>query len=153
MTGSLSAEEIEAVLSKQSLGRIGCHADETTYVVPINYLYEDGFLYCYTQEGLKISLMRKNPAICFQTDDMENFANWKSVIAWGNFEELQDNNMRKEALAKMANQALPLVNSERVQQSADWPFTNHDKEEVTGIVFRIRLTKKTGRFEKTQQHK
>lgn len=151
MSGNLTAAEIEQVLGKQIIGRIGCHADGTTYVVPINFTYDGAFVYCFTQEGMKISLMRKNPQVCFQTDEIENMANWKSVIVWGTFEELQEDRERREALDKLVDRVMPMVSSERVHQSADWPFTNNITEAVKGVVFRIRLTKKTGRFEKSTQ--
>lgn len=148
MFGHLSPEEIELVLGKQVVGRIGCHADDITYVVPISFAYDGHFIYCYTQEGLKVSMMRKNPQVCFQTDDQENMANWKSVVVWGIFEELPEGSERREALTKLQDRVMPMISSERVHQSADWPFTNNITETVYGIVFRIRLTKKTGRFEK-----
>ena len=151
MFGTLLQEEIEQVLYKQTIGRIGCHADGITYVVPINFVYDGEFVYCYTQEGMKVSLMRKNPQVCFQTDDLENMANWKSVISWGLFEELPEGKERREALDKLLNRVMPMTSSERVHQSEDWPFTNNATEAVKGIVFRIRLTKKTGRFEKSIQ--
>lgn len=151
MFGKLSPEEIESVLSTQVVGRIGCHADDTTYVVPINFTYDGEFVYCYTQEGMKVALMRKNPQVCFQTDDLTNMANWKSVILWGSFEELPEGKERREALDKLVNRIMPMVSSERVHQSDDWPFTNNVTEQVKGIVFRIRLTKKTGRFERSTQ--
>ncbi|NII27795.1 pyridoxamine 5'-phosphate oxidase family protein [Pseudoflavitalea sp. X16] len=151
MFGNLSPAEIENVLSRQVVGRIGCHAEGITYVVPISFAYDGQFVYCYTQEGMKVTLMRQNPQVCFQTDELENMANWKSVIAWGSFEELPQGRERREALDKLRDRVLPMVSSERVRQSADWPFTNNITEPVPGVVFRIRLTKKTGRFEKSTQ--
>ncbi len=41
MFGELNPEEIEQLLSAQLVGRIGCHADGTTYVVPVSYGYQD----------------------------------------------------------------------------------------------------------------
>ncbi|MBO9562285.1 MAG: pyridoxamine 5'-phosphate oxidase family protein [Niastella sp.] len=151
MYGSLSPEDIELVLGSQAVGRIGCHADGITYVVPISFTYDGQFVYCYTQEGMKISLMRKNPQVCFQTDDLVNMANWKSVVAWGTFEELAAGDERQEALNKLLRRTLPMISSERVHQSATWPFTNIHAESIDGIVFRIRLTNKTGRFERSTQ--
>ena len=151
MFGNLSPIEIENVLSSQVVGRIGCHAEGITYVVPISFAYDGEFVYCFTQEGMKVTLMRGNPMVCFQTDDLENMANWKSVIAWGTFEELPEGKERREALNKLLDRVLPMISSERVHQSPDWPFTNNITEPVRGVVFRIRLTKKTGRFEKSAQ--
>ena len=33
-------------------------------------------------------MMRENPWVCVEVDHMDNLANWRSVIAWGRFEEL-----------------------------------------------------------------
>lgn len=151
MYSDLTSEEIEVVLNKQLIGRIGTHADGITYVVPINYIYDGEYVYCYTQEGLKISLMRKNPQICFEVEAIQNMGNWQCVIAWGIFEELPVGSERKNALDKLLSRVHPMINSERTLLSADWPFTNKETESVKGIVFRIRLTKKTGRFEKSIQ--
>lgn len=38
----------------------------------------------------KIEMMRKNPKVCFEVDDIKNIFSWKSVIAWGTFEEITD---------------------------------------------------------------
>lgn len=149
MYGILSAGEIEYVLSRQVLGRLGCHAEGTTYVVPINFTYDGQFIYCYTQEGLKMTLMRKNAEVCFQTDDIENMANWKSVVVWGRFEELPEGPEYADALQKLVNRVLPIISSERVHQSAEWPFPSNGSSPEIGFVFRIRVTKKTGRFERS----
>ena len=81
MFGSLDKQQIEQVLHHQLVGRIGCHDNGLTYVVPISYAYDGNFIYGHTSEGMKIRIMRKNPNVCFQVDEMENMGNWKSVIA------------------------------------------------------------------------
>ncbi|MBO9562683.1 MAG: pyridoxamine 5'-phosphate oxidase family protein [Niastella sp.] len=151
MYGSLSPQEIEQVLYRQVLGRIGCHADDTTYIVPINFAYDGEFVYCYTQPGMKINLMRSNPRVCFQTDMIENMANWQSVVLWGRFEELTEDGDRQVALKKLRAHVMPLATSERIRQSRDWPFNDDHDGVVKGIVFRIRITQKTGRYERSLQ--
>jgi hypothetical protein len=59
MFGILNPVEIEQLLSKQLVGRIGCHADGVTYVVPISYAYDGEYVYARTFEGMKINMMRK----------------------------------------------------------------------------------------------
>lgn len=39
-------------------------------------------------EGQKLHMMRANPFVCFEVEDIDDLANWHSVIAWGVFEEL-----------------------------------------------------------------
>jgi nitroimidazol reductase NimA-like FMN-containing flavoprotein (pyridoxamine 5'-phosphate oxidase superfamily) len=147
MFGKLSSEEIETVLHQQVVARLGCHADGLTYVVPISYGYDGEFIYGHTVEGMKIDLMRKNPNICFEVDTMINMANWKSVIAWGEFEELNEEPGRQMAIKKLHERVLPMITSATTKLSKDWPFTPKNTHSITGIVFRIKITKKTGRFE------
>ena len=147
MFGNLNEEAIEAVLSRQFIGRIGCHANDLTYVVPVSYVYEGDCVYGHAEEGMKINMMRQNPKVCFEVDTMENMANWQSVISWGNYEEVTDKNEREEALKKLLNRELPILTSKTVQLTPNWPFLPEDINSIGGIVFRIKLSIKTGRYE------
>ena len=148
MLGKLNAIEIDQLLRCQLVGRIGCHAGGLTYVVPVSYAYDGDFVYVHTYNGMKIDMMRQNPKVCFQVDDTKKLANWKSVISWGEFEELTDTRAKKEALQKLQAREFPILSSETMHISKEWPFTEDNDVELPGIFFRIRLTEKTGRFEK-----
>ena len=87
MLGSLDSKQIEEVLAHQVVGRIGCSAEGITYVVPISYAYDGEYIYGHTLDGMKISMMRKNPAVCFEVEEMKDMANWKSVISWANLKK------------------------------------------------------------------
>jgi uncharacterized protein len=147
MFGDLNKEEIENLLHGGIIGRIGCHADDITYVVPVSYAYDGKYVYVHTLEGMKVQMMRKNPNICFEVDHLKDMANWKTVIAWGKFEELKDEPVRTAALKKLHERILPMVSSVTTHLSPDWPFEPNDYKVIQGIVFRIKLTKKTGKFE------
>jgi len=148
MFGNLNKTQIEKVIAGNIIGRLGCYADGKTYVVPISYAYDGQYIYARTFEGLKISMMRKNPNVCFQIDEMENMANWKSVVAWGTFEELTNEEERNTGLKKLIARILPEISSETVKLSPEWPFPTDDYKKIEGIVFRIRVTEKSGRFER-----
>lgn len=147
MLGKLTTAEIEEVLQNQIVGRIGCHADDVTYIVPISYAYDGKCVYAHTKGGMKIDIMRKNPEVCFEVESFENMANWRSVIAWGAFEEITNNDERKHALQILLHRHLPMVSSQTVHLSPNWPFEPADLNTIEGIVFRIELKEKTGRFE------
>jgi len=147
MLGTLTPPQIEDVLKQHLVGRIGCHADDVTYVVPISYAYDGTYIYCHTFEGMKMTIMRKNPQVCFEVDSTENMADWKSVICWGKFEELNSIEEREQAIEQLMNRSLPMISSQTVHIFPHWPFPPDDLNKVTGILFRIRLDKKTGRFE------
>ena len=148
MFGILSEEGIEKLLKDQLVARIGCHANDITYVLPLSYAYDGTYIYGRTFDGLKVQMIRENPKICVQVDDIQNLANWRSVIAWGVFEELTDHTQKKEALKVLTSRSLPIEHSETMELSAHWPFTSESEmDEIKGIVFRIHLLRKTGRFE------
>lgn len=153
MIGQLTAEDIDVLLKQQLVGRIGCHAKGVTYVVPISYVYDDGNLYAHTIEGMKVDMMRRNPKICFQADDTRDLSNWQSVVLWGEFEELTQEPERTLALKKLTERRLPIISSETMHLTSQWPFQDEDISKITGVVFRIRVTERTGRFEKsTEKH-
>jgi uncharacterized protein len=86
----LSREEIEEFLRGQRIARLGCHAGGTTYVVPLIYAYEDGGVVAVTTEGRKTAMLRENPRVCVEVDeyDADGRGSWRSVIAFGRYEEL-----------------------------------------------------------------
>jgi len=82
-------------------------------------------------------------------DELQNMANWQSVVAHGRFEELIDRQLRNDALQRLHGRVLPLVSSETTHLSRDWPFAPAEFDKIGGVTFRIRLEEKTGRFEKS----
>lgn len=150
MFGTLSAEEIEGILSRQILGRIGCHIDNVTYVVPISYAYDGEFIYALTREGMKVNMMRRNSHVCFEVEEIPDMGNWKSVICWGEYEELPNRTERHQALVLLHDRQLPHVTSATTKLSPTWPFKPDNIDSIKGLVFRIRLHKKTGKYEKQE---
>lgn len=150
MFGDLNREEVEQLLGEQLVGRIGCHADNMTYVVPISYAYENDVVYAHSFDGMKMNLMRKNPQVCFEVDDTSDLANWRSVICWGEFEELSKEKDKELALQVLNNRILPVISSATMRMTPEWPFPANDKKLIDGIFFRIKITRKTGRFERSE---
>ena len=147
MFKNLGSEQIEKVISENIIGRLGCHTNDEIYVVPISYAYDGEYLYARSFEGMKISIMRKNPKVCFQVDTMKDMADWNSVILWGTFEELTNEKDRNLALDKLMSRPLPEVSTDMVKFSEEWPFPTSDYKSIKGIVYRILVTKKTVRLE------
>ena len=149
MLGKLTEPQIEKLLSREVIGRLGYTDGSLVYVVPISYHYDGEHVYCHTHEGLKVEIMRKNPIVCFEVDRLQDMANWQSVLAHGRFEELTDPIPRSQALQKLHQRVLPIVSSETTHLSPDWPFTPADLTKIEGVTFLIRLSEKTGRYEKS----
>lgn len=149
MLGSLTSTQIESVLRSQMTGRIGCYADDEIYIVPITYVYDDGFIYAHSKEGRKVQMLRKNPKVCFQVDAMQNMTNWRSVIVWGQYEELKSQDEQKRAMQILADRLAPFTTSATVRTSDSAEFPKVVEKRRKPVFYRIRVEKSTGRFEKT----
>lgn len=148
MLGKLNDTQIEKLLQDQVIGRIACHAQGEIYLVPINYVYRDGCVYGHSGEGKKISMMRQNPEVCFEVDDIHSIFQWQSVIAKGIYEEITDVEEKQQAMQGVIHRIMPLVNSPEGHPSHG--ITEKDSDigtTVELVVYRIRLEEKTGRFE------
>ncbi len=149
MIGKLTNEEIEAVLKANILGRIGCNDGKKTYVVPINYVYDGKFIIAHSTEGMKIRMMRENPAVCFEVDEMKSFTHWKSVIAWGEYQELKDERDRYYAMKLFVDRMIHLKLSETSHPPEISAERVHPRSpgSIKPVIYRIVLEEKTGRFE------
>jgi nitroimidazol reductase NimA-like FMN-containing flavoprotein (pyridoxamine 5'-phosphate oxidase superfamily) len=152
MLGKLNEDQQEELLKTQLLGRIGCSADGITYIVPVNYLYKSPYIYAHSASGMKISLMRKNPEVCFEVDKVENYFNWQSVICWGTFEEITDMHGMEDAMQLLINRIEPFM-SQMDDAHPSHGFANRESDigtEKELILYRIKLNNKTGRFEQRE---
>ena len=61
MRSELNDSEIDQVLRTQQLGRIGCHADGITYVVPIGYVFESPNVFALAAPGQSSVSMKAPP--------------------------------------------------------------------------------------------
>ena len=58
MSKVLSEEEALALISAGKVGRLGCVDNGEPYVVPINYVVDEGAIYSHSLPGRKIDAMR-----------------------------------------------------------------------------------------------
>lgn len=150
MLGELNENEIEAVLKSQVIGRIGCHANGITYIVPVNYVYEGTHILAHSGNGMKIEMLRDNPEVCFEVDHITSILNWECVIAWGAFEEITGFREQQQAMEKLANRISPFLTTESSHPSHGITTSESDiGDSVELVLYKIIFSKKTGRFEKT----
>ncbi len=149
MIGKLTVEQIEEVLKENVLGRIGCNDGRKTYIVPVNYVYDGKYIIAHSVAGMKIQMMRKNPDVCFEVDNMKSFTNWKSVIAWGEYQELQDERDRYYAMKLFVDKMMHTKVSATavVQVASEKNVHPHSTGNIKPIVYRIVIAEKTGRYE------
>jgi nitroimidazol reductase NimA-like FMN-containing flavoprotein (pyridoxamine 5'-phosphate oxidase superfamily) len=130
---ALDEQEIDAFLRRQVVGRVGCHADGETYVVPVLYVWDGDCIYVQSIEGRKIRMMRSNPQVVFEVDEYEPSGSWRSVIVEGVYEEL-DEEQAKAALALLVERFAGRRGRDGAGQTDRKP-----------VAFRIRRTNATGR--------
>ncbi len=152
MIGRLTKEQIDEVLKSNLLGRIGCNDGKKNYVVPISYVFDGKYIIGHSVGGMKIEMMRKNPKVCFEVDEVKSFTNWRSVILWGEYQELNDSKERYTAMTLFVERMMHL----KISETAIPPETTENRVHprspgfIRPIIFRICISEKTGRFESDQ---
>jgi uncharacterized protein len=136
VTRVLSDAEAREVITAGKVGRLGCIDQDEPYVVPINYLFDEGSIYSHSLPGRKIDAMRAHPRVCLQVDQIDDDFHWRSAIAFGNFEEIRAPSDRRAILSKLLAHfpLLTPVESAIVQDAAA----------PDSIVFRIIVDRVTG---------
>ena len=136
MTRMLSDAEARDLMAGGRIGRLGCVDNGEPYVVPINYVFEDGTIYSHSLPGRKIEVLRAHPRACLQVDEIENDFEWRSVIAYGNFEEIRVPSERRSILSKLLTRFPLLTPVESVMAQ--------DASSPDSVVFRIIVDRITG---------
>ena len=85
------------LLARAPVGRLACAHEGQPYITPINYVFDDNYLYCFTTLGQKIAWMRENPLVCMEVEELAGLRDWATVIVFGKYEELPDTPEYKEA--------------------------------------------------------
>ncbi|MFT4040376.1 MAG: pyridoxamine 5'-phosphate oxidase family protein [Thermomicrobiales bacterium] len=131
----LPDEQIEALLQTAIVGRIACCAhgavgDGRPYLVPLAYGYDGDSVYAHSGPGRKLDFMRAEPRVTFEVDRAEAADRWQSVVAEATFAEITDPAERETALRTLYPPPgeIPALGAHTV-------------------VFRLRLTSKSGRYE------
>jgi len=102
-------EDLEAILHKAQVCRLGLLDNDRAYIVPVHYGYLKGCLYIHSPSvGKKIDLIKHNPAICFEIDidcQIQNTGipchwstSYQSIIGYGTASFLNDHEEKKHAL-------------------------------------------------------
>lgn len=129
----LDEDGIERLLSTALVGRIAYASPGVNNgrpsIVPLAYGYDGLAVYAVGPVGQKIRVMREQPLVSFEVDTAEAEDRWQSVVAEGEYEELSDPMLRAHGLSVIF----------RDRDIPEFPDTH--------VVYRIRLTSKTGRFE------
>ena len=143
MLGELTAAQIDEVLRTEVIARIGCVSEGRVYVVPVTYVYDGTYVYGHAMDGAKLRAMRANPEVCVEVEQVDDLSNWRSVIAWGTFEECQGPDW-DAGFAMLAQRIMPLLTLPKDAPPPDLSVLRR------GSVYRIAPHVTTGRFERVK---
>jgi len=133
--GMLKDVDALAILRDGSLGRLGCIAASRPYVVPVNYYFDGKDIYSHSLPGKKIAALRANPRVCLQVDEIKDSYNWRSVIAYGTFEEVTVEETRENVLTRLYSRLphMTPVESRLIEGLKETVVFRVKVDEITGV--------------------
>jgi uncharacterized protein len=133
--GRLNDRDALALLREGTLGRLGCIAAGWPYVVPVNYIFDGRDIYIHSLPGKKIDALRANPRVCLQVDEIKDSYNWRSVIAYGTFEEVSGEETRENVLTRLYSRLphMTPVESKLVEGLKETIVFRIKVDEITGV--------------------
>jgi hypothetical protein len=148
--------EMEALLDRMPVGRLGLCTEDGPYVVPVNYVFAGGCIYFHSgHKGKKMEALQADPRVCFLVDEPGPQATWnrrcgitqiyESVMCFGKAELIEDIAERRRILEMLMSRYLPGGNHVPILD---------ENVENTAIV-RIRIDWMTGKANRISslQHK
>lgn len=149
MVEKLSQKEILEMLANNYIGRLSCTDGKKSYIVPITYSFDEvsQTVISHSGEGMKLRMLRYNPNVCFETEQIKDINHWKTVIAWGSYKELRGTFARSE-LHKMVSRLRELlrVDHPHLQYLSD--MSHSQITEGKDIIYHIKLTEFSGRAQR-----
>lgn len=136
MIRDLGQDKSRELLRRRTIARLACVADNDPYVVPVNYVFDGESVLVHSLPGRKIAAMRSNPRVCLQVDEIEDDLCWKSVLAFGNYEEITGPEERGRAMSRLLARFPKLTPVESYMAGGTGT--------PAPIVFRIRVDKISG---------
>ena len=136
----MERDEVLDVLERVGYGHLACSLKDVPYIVPINYVYSEGVIYIYTTEGRKYEIIRTNPNVCLQVEDVKANDDWQSVIVIGKAVQVDDADEREEVLRKVTKRNPTLTPAISVRWMDDWIRENRE------VIYRLEPEEMTGRY-------
>jgi hypothetical protein len=139
---ALDADECVALLARQRVGRLAYVLHGQVGIVPIHYVWADGWIYGRTAVGEKLAALRAHPWVAFEVDEVDGTFDWRSVVVRGAFYRLAREGA--EADRRRYERALAAL-----RRFVPGTLTEADPTPERDVLFRIHLGEVTGRAAST----
>ena len=149
---ALTKTECLNLLGNNCIGNLAYISSGTAETLPITYFFdeENNAIVSYSAEGAKINSMRENPEVSFQVDQIKNLQDWKSVVLYGQYEELTGTDA-KNMLHVFAEGVRNLLSKkENTHLNYLSEFSSKVEAPADSIVYRIKINQINGRKRKDQ---
>jgi len=153
MIANLDQSHIDIVLLTNRVARLACCHNDRPYIVPITYVFDQGYVYGHTNNGEKLRILRQNPHVCLEVDEIQDLGHWRSVVVSGVFEELHGQEAVNGLDLIMSRLSPYVISSTSLPAGEDTDSVVHKQirlRPTKGVVYRIRITEASGRYEQPQ---
>jgi nitroimidazol reductase NimA-like FMN-containing flavoprotein (pyridoxamine 5'-phosphate oxidase superfamily) len=141
---TLERHEIDALLSRHTVGRIAYTFRDRVGLEPINYVYDDGWIYLRTGPGTKLTTLARHPWVAFEVDEVDGTFDWRSVVVHSTVYELTPGGTEahEEAYARGVEVLRRLIPES---------FTEADPVPYRTVILRMKVDEVEGRESRTAE--
>ena len=122
MIGTLNRSQIDEVLNRQVIGRIGFRSGGHIRIAPVTYAYDGECIYWVVPEDLRPEALDDAQEVCFEAELMNGMGSWRYVTAWGACRPLAGQEELKHALALLAKHLHGEKTPGAGRLNNEWPF-------------------------------
>lgn len=131
-------EQCEEILARNTVGRLAFALQDRVSVLPVHYVYEDGWIYGRTSAGGKLRDILRNRRIAFEVDEHTQLFEWRSVVVRGPLYLIDPGTLPADR--RIYSKAVSLIR--RLVPTA---LTDSDPVAFRDQLFRIRAVEISGR--------
>ena len=134
----LGNDDCIALLRRHHVGRLAISHRDRIELVPIHYVFDDGWLYGRTAVGTKIETVSHNRWVAFEVDEVRDTFDWASVVVKGGLYLLRKDGSDQERATYEHGVAM-------IRQIIPDALTPDDPVPERALLFRIHVDELTGR--------
>lgn len=133
----LTRQDSETILARNQVGRLAFSFQDRVNVVPVHFVYDQGWIYGRTSPGGKLVHILRNRRVAFEVDEHSSLFDWRSVVVHGTLYRIDRDTSDTE---QVYNKAVALL-----QRLLPATLTGSDPVPFRSQLFRIHAAEITGR--------
>jgi uncharacterized protein len=134
----LGRKACEAILARNSVGRIAFSLHDSVRIIPIHYAYASGWIYGRTVAAGKLQEILRNRRVAFEVDEHTQLFEWRSVVASGPLYLIEPGTTPSDR--RVRTKAVSLI-----RQLVPSALTDSDPVPFRDQLFRVRVAEISGR--------